>query len=93
MLSLSPQGNTQGRCWEAQPLRRQQGLPACRPWALAHAPPRQVNRILAAHKAKNKLPIQYKIGPDPSSIDSCMASHAAAAPGSAGQHSPEHALR
>lgn len=38
-------------------------LPAARP---------QVNRILAAHKAKNKLPIQYKIGPDPSSIDSCM---------------------
>lgn len=32
----------------------------------------QVNRILAAHARKNKLPIQYKIGPDPSSIDSCM---------------------
>ncbi|KAL4426062.1 hypothetical protein ABPG77_007858 [Micractinium sp. CCAP 211/92] len=32
----------------------------------------EVNRILAAHKAKHKLPIQYKIGPDPSSIDSCM---------------------
>ncbi len=34
--------------------------------------PAQVNRILAAHKTKNKLPVQYKIGPDPSSIDSCM---------------------
>ena len=32
----------------------------------------EVNRILAAHQAKNKLPVQYKIGPDPSSIDSCM---------------------
>lgn len=32
----------------------------------------EVNRILAAHQNKNKLPIQYKIGPDPSSIDSCM---------------------
>ncbi|PNW82667.1 hypothetical protein CHLRE_06g288700v5 [Chlamydomonas reinhardtii] len=32
----------------------------------------EVNRILAAHQKKNKLPIQYKIGPDPSSIDSCM---------------------
>lgn len=32
----------------------------------------EVNRILASHKAKNKLPVQYKIGPDPSSIDSCM---------------------
>ena len=32
----------------------------------------EVNRILAAYKTKNKLPIQYKIGPDPSSIDSCM---------------------
>jgi FAD/FMN-containing dehydrogenase len=32
----------------------------------------EVNRILAAHKNKNKLPVQYKIGPDPSSIDSCM---------------------
>lgn len=29
----------------------------------------EVNRILAAHQKKNKLPIQYKIGPDPSSID------------------------
>ena len=29
----------------------------------------EVNRILAAHAKKNKLPIQYKIGPDPSSID------------------------
>lgn len=32
----------------------------------------EVNRILAAYKTKNKLPVQYKIGPDPSSIDSCM---------------------
>lgn len=32
----------------------------------------EVNRILAAHARKNKLPVQYKIGPDPSSIDSCM---------------------
>ena len=32
----------------------------------------EVNRILAQHKIKNKLPVQYKIGPDPSSIDSCM---------------------
>ncbi|KXZ46746.1 hypothetical protein GPECTOR_41g711 [Gonium pectorale] len=32
----------------------------------------EVNRILAAHAKKNKLPITYKIGPDPSSIDSCM---------------------
>lgn len=32
----------------------------------------EVNRILASYKNKNDLPIQYKIGPDPSSIDSCM---------------------
>ena len=32
----------------------------------------EVNRILAQHKVKGKHPIQYKIGPDPSSIDSCM---------------------
>eukprot|EP00798_Chlamydomonas_sp_ICE-L_P010103 gene10103-8002_t len=32
----------------------------------------EVNRILAAHAKKNKLPVQYKIGPDPSSIDSSM---------------------
>lgn len=32
----------------------------------------EVNRILASYKNKNKLPVQYKIGPDPSSIDSCM---------------------
>lgn len=32
----------------------------------------EVNRILARHKAKHNHPIQYKIGPDPSSIDSCM---------------------
>ena len=30
-----------------------------------------MNRLLAAHARKHKLP-QYKIGPDPSSIDSCM---------------------
>lgn len=32
----------------------------------------EVNRILAAHQKKGKHPIQYKIGPDPSSVDSCM---------------------
>ena len=32
----------------------------------------EINAILARHKKKNNLPIQYKIGPDPSSIDSCM---------------------
>ncbi len=32
----------------------------------------EVNRILANHAKVNKLPIQYKIGPDPSSIDSSM---------------------
>ena len=32
----------------------------------------EVNAILARHAKKNKLPVQYKIGPDPSSIDSCM---------------------
>lgn len=32
----------------------------------------EINRILAGHKKKNNLPVQYKIGPDPSSIDSCM---------------------
>jgi len=32
----------------------------------------EVNRILAAHKNRHNMPIQYKIGPDPSSIDSCM---------------------
>lgn len=32
----------------------------------------EVNRILAAHQKKGKHPVQYKIGPDPSSIDSCM---------------------
>lgn len=31
-----------------------------------------MNRILAAYKQKGGHPIQYKIGPDPSSIDSCM---------------------
>jgi D-lactate dehydrogenase len=32
----------------------------------------EVNRILAAHKTAHNHPVQYKIGPDPSSIDSCM---------------------
>jgi D-lactate dehydrogenase len=32
----------------------------------------EVNRALAAYKKKFKLPNQYKIGPDPASIDSCM---------------------
>ncbi|KAK9818314.1 hypothetical protein WJX72_010431 [[Myrmecia] bisecta] len=32
----------------------------------------EINRILAAHKKKHNHAIQYKIGPDPSSIDSCM---------------------
>lgn len=32
----------------------------------------EVNRILAAYKKKHKLEDQYKIGPDPASIDSCM---------------------
>ena len=32
----------------------------------------EVNRILANHQKKGKFPVQYKIGPDPSSIDSCM---------------------
>lgn len=32
----------------------------------------EVNRILAAHKTKHNHAVQYKIGPDPSSIDSCM---------------------
>ena len=32
----------------------------------------EVNTILAAHKRKHNHPVQYKIGPDPSSIDSCM---------------------
>eukprot|EP00879_Flechtneria_rotunda_P005800 GHRR01006103.1.p1 GENE.GHRR01006103.1~~GHRR01006103.1.p1 ORF type:complete len:946 (+),score=315.50 GHRR01006103.1:676-3513(+) len=32
----------------------------------------EVNKLLAAHAAKHNLPIQYKLGPDPSSIDSCM---------------------
>ena len=32
----------------------------------------EINRILAAHKVKGGHPVQYKIGPDPSSIDSCM---------------------
>lgn len=32
----------------------------------------EINTILANHKKKHNHPIQYKIGPDPSSIDSCM---------------------
>ena len=32
----------------------------------------EVNAILARHKVKGGHPVQYKIGPDPSSIDSCM---------------------
>jgi D-lactate dehydrogenase len=32
----------------------------------------EVNRILAHHHRTNKTHTQYKIGPDPSSIDSCM---------------------
>lgn len=32
----------------------------------------EINAILARYKKKNNLPVQYKIGPDPSSIDSCM---------------------
>lgn len=32
----------------------------------------EVNRLLAAHQKKNKLPVLYKIGPDPSSVDSCQ---------------------
>ncbi len=32
----------------------------------------EVNRILQAHKKKGGHALQYKMGPDPSSIDSCM---------------------
>jgi D-lactate dehydrogenase len=32
----------------------------------------EVNRILASHKKKHNHDVQFKIGPDPSSIDSCM---------------------
>ena len=32
----------------------------------------EVNRLLAAYKKKHKLDTQYKIGPDPASIESCM---------------------
>lgn len=32
----------------------------------------EINGLLARHKAKGGHDIQYKIGPDPSSIDSCM---------------------
>ena len=32
----------------------------------------EVNKILLGHKNKHQHEVQYKIGPDPSSIDSCM---------------------
>lgn len=32
----------------------------------------EVNRLLIAYQKKHNLPDRYKIGPDPSSIDSCM---------------------
>ena len=32
----------------------------------------EVNRLLAKYKQQNNLDVQYKMGPDPSSIDSCM---------------------
>lgn len=32
----------------------------------------EVNRLLVKYKETNNLDIQYKMGPDPSSIDSCM---------------------
>ena len=32
----------------------------------------EVNRLLAAYKKKHKCETQYKIGPDPASIESCM---------------------
>ena len=32
----------------------------------------EVNRLLAAYKKKHNCETQYKIGPDPASIDSCM---------------------
>ena len=32
----------------------------------------EVNRLLAAYKKKHKMETQYKIGPDPASIESCM---------------------
>lgn len=32
----------------------------------------EVNKLLAAHAKRGGHPIQYKMGPDPSSIDSCM---------------------
>ena len=32
----------------------------------------EVNRILLHHHKTKNTPTQYKIGPDPSSIDSCM---------------------
>jgi len=32
----------------------------------------EVNRLLVKYKQTHNLPVQYKMGPDPSSIDSCM---------------------
>ena len=32
----------------------------------------EINKLLAGHAKRGGHPIQYKIGPDPSSIDSCM---------------------
>jgi D-lactate dehydrogenase len=32
----------------------------------------EVNKLLANHAKKGGHPVQYKLGPDPSSIDSCM---------------------
>lgn len=32
----------------------------------------EVNKILADYRKKHKLPQQYKIGPDPASVESCM---------------------
>lgn len=32
----------------------------------------EINKLLAGHAKRGNHPIQYKIGPDPSSIDSCM---------------------
>ena len=32
----------------------------------------EVNRLLASYAKKHKCDTQYKIGPDPASIDSCM---------------------
>jgi len=40
----------------------------------------EVNRLLASYAKKHKLEEVYKIGPDPSSIDSCMMGARAARP-------------